>query len=289
MTCLQFVSTAPRWPKTSVIVRLQRGKWKSACCFKNILKLNLTIRFFCLPPQSVTRAAVAENAGIKYSEVILLGENELLNSNTDKDLTYQSVCNLQTYSSNRYSPLPVSGAQTPQDTRKSEMKCIKSSNTDLSSFPSIYSNILVSQTLKRLLTPVLYSSCPKSTISENGVKLQLGGDSEPGVSLEGGSATRSDSPLSQTDGLKTFPHFLRQHQSSVSFSDFSSISHSTTLPSHPTKVTSTQLPSSQSLYYSVPSLQPVTFTHRDALSDTFTTSLSPFPNSLVMDFSYCPP
>lgn len=243
---LQFVSTAPRWPKTSVVVCLQRGKWKSAC--KNILKLNLTIWFFCFPPQSVTRAAVAENTGITYSEVILLGENELLNSNTDKDLTYQSVCNLQTYSSNRYSPLPVSGAQTPQDTRKSEMKCIKSSNTDLSSFPSIYSNILVSQTLKRLLTPVLYSSCPKSTISENGIKLQLGGDSGPGVSLEGGSATRSDSTLSQTDGLKTFPHFLSQHQSSVSFSDFSSISHSTTLPSHPSHVNPTPFVSKPLLF-----------------------------------------
>lgn len=230
--------------------------------------------------------AVAENTEIKYSEVILLGESQQLDSNADEDLTYQSLCNLQTYSICRYSPLPVSEVQTPQDTRTSE-KCMKSStrtkitsNTDLCSCPSVYSNILLSHTIKRLPSPLLSSSYiqstdwQQSTVSVNDTKLQLGGDSEP----------RSDSPLSQTDGLKTFPHFLRQHQSPLSFSDFISISHSTALLSHATEVTSAQGPFSQSLHNLVPSLQSNTLTHPDA----FTTSLSPFPHSVLVDFSYYP-
>lgn len=234
--------------------------------------------------------ALAEKTEIKYSDVILLGERELLNADPDQDISYQS--NLQTYSSHRYSPLPVSGDQTPQDTRKSEKKCIESSsraktssNTDLSSCPSIYSNVLISQMLKCPPTPLLSlcnrlsNDCQHSTVSVNDVKLQLGGDSEPSVSLQGRSTTRSDSPLSQTDELKTFRLFLKQHQSTLS-------SHSScVLLSHPAEVTSPQHPFSHSLYNLLPSLQPDTFTHPD---DTFNPSFSPFPHSVFVDFSYCP-
>lgn len=258
--------------------------------------------YFCFSPQIMKRPVMAEKTEIKYSEVILLGESELRNSDPDQDLTYQSVCPLQTYSSHGYSPLQVSEAQTPQNTRKLE-KCTKSStrarttsNTDLSSCPSIYSNVLFSQTLKslreseRVQSPSFVQSndWQHSTVSVNDIKPQLGGDS---VSLQGRSttsATRSDSPLSPADELKSFRHFPRQHQSPVSLSDFSSISHSSVLLSHPAEVTSPQHPFSQSLYNSVPSLEPDTFTRPDALSDPFATSHSPFPHSVFVDFSYCP-
>ncbi|XP_044023287.1 interleukin-6 receptor subunit beta isoform X2 [Siniperca chuatsi] len=241
--------------------------------------------------KSMKQPAMAEKTEIKYSEVILLGESELQNS----DLHYESVCNLQTYSSPCYSPLTVSGIQTLQNSRKLE-KCAKSStkttsNTGLSSCTSIYSNVLFSQTLKSLPTPLLspshhqFNDCQHSTVSVNDVKLQLGGGSELPVSLQGRSTTRS--PLSQTDELKNFCLLLRQHQSPVSFSDFSSIYHSTVSLSHPAEVMSPQHPFSQSLNNSVPSLQPDTFTRTDALSDAFTKS-SPFPHSVFVDFSYCP-
>ncbi len=247
--------------------------------------------------------AIAEKTEIKYSDVILLGESELQNSDPDQDLTYQSVCALQTYSSHCYSPLQISEAQTPQNTRKlekytkSSTRARTTSNTDLSSCPSIYSNVLFSQTLKSLPTPLLSPSFVQSndwlhsTVSINDVKPQLDGHSKPPVSLLGrsaASATRSDSPLSPADELKTFRHFLRQHRSPVSFSNFNSISYSSVLLSHPAEVTSPQHLFSQSLYNSVPSLKPDTFTHPGAPSDTFTASLSPFPHSVFVDFSYCP-
>ncbi|XP_034714869.1 interleukin-6 receptor subunit beta [Etheostoma cragini] len=233
---------------------------------------------------------LAEQTETKYSDVILLGEIELLNADSDQDISYQRC--LQTSSSHRYCPLPVSGDQTPQDTSKSE-KCFrslsrakKSSNTDLSSCLPIYSNDLISQTVKCPPSPLpSCSNLPSnawqhSTVSVNDVKFQQGGDSEPSVSLQARSTTSFDSPLSQTDELKTFRLFLKQHQSTVS-------SHSSCiLLSHPSaEVTSPQHPYSQSLYNLLPSLQPNTFTQ---LSDTFNPSFTPFPHSVFVDFSYCP-
>ncbi|XP_029317034.1 interleukin-6 receptor subunit beta [Cottoperca gobio] len=222
--------------------------------------------------ESMKRPAVSEKNKIKYSEVVLLGESELQNSDPDQDLVYQS--NLQTYSLHCYSPLPVSGAQTPQDTRRSEKKCVKSptrakttSNTDLS---FIYSNVLFSQTLKGLPTPLISPSYVQTndlqhnTCSVHDVKLQLGGDSEPSVSLQGWSATRSDSSLSQTEKLKSFHLFLKQHQTSVSFHS------SPYLLYHPAEVTSPQAD---------------TFPRPD---DTVNTTRSPFPPCMFVDFSYCP-
>lgn len=238
---------------------------------------------------------MAEKTEIKYSEVILLDESELQNSNPDKDVAYQSVCNLQTYSSDCYSPLPLSGAQTPQNSRNPEKKSIKTStrakttsSTDLSSCPSIYSNIVFSQTLRGLPTPLLSppylqtDDWQHSTVSVYDAKLQPGGGSEPSVSLQGMTAA------SPADELKTLLHFLRQRPSPVSFSDFSSISHSSFLLSHPAAVTSPQHPSSQSLHNLVPSFQSYGIPQPDALPDTYTTPLSPFPHSVLVDLSYCP-
>ncbi|XP_054470187.1 interleukin-31 receptor subunit alpha [Anoplopoma fimbria] len=245
-----------------------------------------------IPLESMKWPAIAERTEIKYSEVILLGKSELRNIDPDLDQSYQS--NLQTCSSYCYSPLPVSGAETPQNTRKSEKRCVKSStcaqmtsNTDLSSSPSIYSNVLSSESLKSSPTPctayLQSNDWQQSTV--NDVRLKLGGDSEPSVSQQCRNATTSDSPLSQKDELKRFRLFLRQHQSPVSSSDFSSICHSSVLLSHPAEVPSLQHTFSQSLNNSVSSLQPDTFT---GPCDTFTQTFSPFPLSVLMDFSLSP-
>ncbi|KAG8013245.1 Interleukin-6 receptor subunit beta, partial [Nibea albiflora] len=238
---------------------------------------------------------MTEMTEIKYSKVVLLGESELQNSSPDEDLTYHSVCDLQIYSTPCYSPRSVSRAQTAQNTVQPVKKCLTraktTSNADLSSCPSIYSSVLCSQTPQSPPTLLLDSTYQSnhwqhSTVSVDDVNLQLGGDSEPPASPQ--SATRAHSPLSEPDELKTFRCFLDRHQSPVCFSDFSSISHSSVLLSHPAEVTSPQDHFSQSIYKSVPALQPRTFTHTVALSDTFATSLSPFPQSLFVDFSYSP-
>uniref|UniRef100_UPI0037E84262 interleukin-31 receptor subunit alpha-like n=1 Tax=Semicossyphus pulcher TaxID=241346 RepID=UPI0037E84262 len=232
--------------------------------------------------QTLMQPAVADETEIKYSEVVLLGEIEL--QNPDKDLTYQSACELQTYCSQ----LSVSELQTAQHTRKSEKKSIKSStrakttsDTDLS---STYSDVLFSVTAKTRPTPLLSLSHLvykdwQHTVSVSDVKLQLGGDSEPIVSLHGRSATRSASPLSQTDELKTF---LTQKHSS----DSGSISLSSISPPHPAEVKSPQHPFSESLYNSDPSLKPDSFNHPDDLCDAAT--ILPFAPSLFVDFSFCP-
>lgn len=231
---------------------------------------------------------VGEKDEIKYSQVVPVGDSELQNLNPDKNLNYQSLCNLQTYFTHCRSPLPVSMAQTAQNDRRSE-SCIKSStgvnsntNSDLSICP--YSNIHFSQTPESLPAPLIssfYLQWQQSTVSVNDIKLQLDGGSEPYVSVQGGRSTRSDSPRSQTHEPRNSPHFLKQHQSPVSFSDFSNICYSSVLLSHPAAVTSAQNPFSQSLHNSVQSLQSDT----SALS---TTSLSPFPPSVFVDLSYCP-
>ncbi|XP_035529273.1 interleukin-6 receptor subunit beta [Morone saxatilis] len=243
--------------------------------------------------ESMRRPATEEKTEIKYSEVILLSESEL--QDPDKDINYQSFRKLQTYSTPCCSPLPVS-RETPQNTRKLEVGCNKSStgakttsNTDLSSSISIYSNILFTQTPKSLPAPHLQSiDWQQSAVSVNGVKQQAGGGREPSLFLQGRSAATSDSPLSQTDQLKNLHQLLRQHQNPASFSDFNSISHSSVFPYHPAQVVLPQNPFSQNLCNSVPSLQHDAYPRTDALSDSLTTSLSTFPQTLFVDFSYCP-
>ncbi|XP_073339217.1 interleukin-31 receptor subunit alpha-like [Pagrus major] len=240
------------------------------------------------------RLVLPEKPGIKYSELILR-KDEPQHSSAEQDLSYQGICNLQTYSSHCCSPLPVSGPQTPQNTRNFEYiqnstRAKTTSDTDLSS----YSKILFSQNLRDLPTPLQSTSYLQSdhwqhsTVSVNDAKLQPGGDSEPSVSLQGRTA-RFDSPLSQTDELKTVSYMLKQHQGPVSFCDFSSIFHSSVLLSHQAEITPPQNLFSQSLYSSVPSLQPNTFPRQDALSDTTLLSHVPDLTSPVLDvdFSYC--
>ncbi|KAL7380411.1 hypothetical protein ABVT39_017514 [Epinephelus coioides] len=224
--------------------------------------------------ESMKQPAMTEKTNIKCSEVILLGESELQNFDPDQDLSYE------TYSSPHESLLPDSGAQTAQNTRRSENKYVRASTASCS---SIYSNVVFSQGLDGVPSPYL---CPyylqsndwqHSTVSD--IKLQLGGNSEPCVSLQGRSTTRSDSPLSQRDDLKTFHVFQRQHQSPV-------FSHLSSAPLfHPAEVTSPQHLFSQSLCNSVPSLQHDPFA---CPSDTFTTPFSPYVHSALVDFSYCP-
>ncbi|XP_074517438.1 interleukin-6 receptor subunit beta isoform X2 [Sebastes fasciatus] len=233
--------------------------------------------------ESMKRPGIAERTEIKYSEVFLLGVSELQNSDPDQDLSYQS--NLQADFSHCFSPLPVSGLQTSPNTRKSEKKCsTRAKTTSYIDLSSVYSNVLFSQTLKSLPSPLILSSDLQSndwqhcSVCVNDVKLQLGRDSEPSGSLQGRSTIRSDS---QTDELKNF-----QHQSPVSISDFSSFSPFPYLLSHPAEVTSPQHPFSQSLYNSAPSLQPDTFTRPE---DTFTsTAFSPFSHSVYVVSSLCP-
>lgn len=239
--------------------------------------------------------AVPETFDINYSEVILLSSSDLQDSDADQDFSYQGVCNIQTYSSHRYSPLPNTVAQTPQNTRKfdkytrSSTRAKATSAADLSFCPSIFSNAFFSQTHQTLPAPILcpsYLQCndwQQSTVSVNDSKLQPGGDSELPVSLQG---IGSDSPLSQTDELKTF--FLRQHHGPVAFSDCNKIFYSSVLLSHPVEDTSPQHHFSRSHFNLVPSLQTETLTHPDSHLDTSATSFSPLLQSVFVDFSYCP-
>eukprot|EP00064_Thunnus_orientalis_P016585 superscaffoldBa00003319_g16651 len=231
--------------------------------------------------ENMKQPAVPETPEIKYSEVILLDKSDL--QDLDQDFSYQGICNIQAYTSHSDSPLPVSVAETPQNTPKFEKIYTGSSTT---SCPSIYSGVVFSQTPPApILCPSYLQSnyWQQSTVSVNDSKLQLEEDSELPVSIQ---AIGSDSPPSQTDEVKTF--FLRQHQSPVSFSDFNNIFHSSVLLSHPVEVTSPQRPFSRSHFDSVPLLQPDILTLPDCRSDTPATSFSPFPQSVFVDFSYCP-
>ncbi|CAJ1074431.1 interleukin-6 receptor subunit beta isoform X1 [Xyrichtys novacula] len=214
--------------------------------------------------------AIADDCMIKHSAILLLGERELLNANLDEGLTYKSVCNLQTYSYTRYSQLPVLGAQTLQNDRKS------TSNTDL---PSVYSDVLISQMLQSLPKPLVSPSDLRfnewrQRVSD--MEPQLEGDSD----LDRGA---SKSELSQIDDLKIFCHLQRQSQSP----DSSSISHSSSVwISHPPNMKSPQHPLTKYIYNSVPPLQRDALGCSDAVCDTV--SLLPFPGSIFVDFSYSP-
>ncbi|KAM7403352.1 hypothetical protein PAMA_004008 [Pampus argenteus] len=224
-------------------------------------------------PKTTSEPAVPESSDIKYSEVILLSESDLHDPVPDQDFSYQGVCKIQTYSSYQYSPLPVSGAQTPQITQKINKEYTRISTRDKTTStadcPTIYSNVLVSQIHQTLPATILCPSHPQTNVSVNDSKLQPGGDSEHGVG--------SDSPTSETDELNSF--FLRQYHSSVSFPDSLS---------HPVEGTSPQHCFSRSHFNSVPSHLPVALAHPDSCSDTSATTSSPVRYSVFVDFSYCP-
>ncbi|XP_026172295.1 interleukin-31 receptor subunit alpha isoform X2 [Mastacembelus armatus] len=222
--------------------------------------------------ENMKMTVVPEKPEIKYSEVILLGESELQNCNPDQDTSYHSTCNLQTYSPHQYCPLSVLGSQTVQNTRISEKfitdpNTVKAtSNVNLSTCSSNYSNILFSQMPKIPPTLIISPFCPSRTVSVIDIK-----------------ATKSESQLSPPNELKTFHFFLNHHQSPDLFSDFCSVSQSTVLRSRLSELSLPKQPFSQSNLNSAPSLQPI-FPH----SDFFSASFSPFLASDFVDFSYCP-
>lgn len=177
--------------------------------------------------ESIKRPTMAEKAEILYSEVILLDECELQSPDTDQDLDYQK--SLQTYFCHRNSSLPVSGAPTPENTRKSENDPTRARTTSDTDISSIYAKVVFNEMLQSVPSPLTSPTYLQSNTwqhssgSVTDVKRQLGGDSEPSV-----SSRRSESPPYQTDELKNVPLFLKKHQSPVSSQ--SSSGHSTQTP-----------------------------------------------------------
>lgn len=211
---------------------------------------------------------MAEKAEILYSEVILLDECELQSPDTDQDLDYQK--SLQTYFCHRNSSLPVSGAPTPENTRKSENDPTRARTTSDTDISSIYAKVVFPEMLQSIPSPLtsptyLQSNIwQHSSVSVTDVKRQLGGDSEPSV-----SSRRSESPPYQTDELKNVPLFLKYIRALS--------------PLNPPQGTAPRHPSSQSLYKSVPSLQACPH-----LDDIFSVSGSPSSHSIFVNFSYLP-
>lgn len=244
--------------------------------------------------EPMVRPAEAEKAEIKFAEIVPLEESKL--QNLEKDFTYQTGCNLQTYSSHICSPLPVSG--TLQHTGKPLIQTLAMaetiSHTDLSSHAMSYVCIQFPETLESPQTPLISpsyccqsSNRQRSTMSIYEAQLPLGGGSELSASLQGSGTAASASPPSQAEELKAFRH-EKKYQNPLSLIDFSSISHSSSLICHPDKVTSPQLPLSQRIYKSTPSLLPDLRTRPYILSDSFTPETSFSPHPVFVDFSYCP-
>lgn len=177
----------------------------------------------------MTCSLVPEKSEFKYSEVVFLGGSVLQTCSSDQD-----VYDLQTYSTHQYSPVPVSRSQTPRNASLSETftgsptRVRTTSNMDLSSCSYFYSNVSTSQTLQNVPTLNLSPSYCR-TVSISDIKVQLGGEKEPPGEMSESS-----------------PAFSLHHQIPLSFSDFSIISPSTILLSHPrlTSTPSTQHPAS---------------------------------------------
>lgn len=213
-----------------------------------------------------------EKPNIHLPEVILPGENELQTFEQEQTVNFD----LQTYSSYQVSsPLPASGCQTP-------VKC-PAFNTDLRPpSPSIYSNVVFSQTLNSPPSPDPVPTYRQFSDWQH-IRLQPGGDSETpecrktAAPEEGSSSSGLDSPLPLTYKLSTFSLSLPQHLSPFSLSDFSSVSPSSAEANSPK-------PLFQSNSNSVLPLTPDIFTQSSALSDSF---MSFLPHVCV-DFSYCP-
>lgn len=235
-------------------------------------------------PQSVKRPAVVVNSEIKCDKLILLGESQLQSPDADKHLSGESIYDIQTHACDRYSPLILSEAQQPQDAVNSERTSIQRSSAsdgmspggDLSSCPSIYANLLISSLTLPPPPCHLRSNWQPSTLRVHGVKRLPGGDGKP--CAYGSTAASSESPLSQANGVMTFADLLRQHQSTLAFSQSAAL-----LP-RPAEVALSHRPFSQNLCNSYPSLQPSTLPPPAA----FATSSSPCPHSLFVDFSYYP-
>ncbi|CAG5866638.1 unnamed protein product [Menidia menidia] len=206
---------------------------------------------------------VQEKPDIKYTDVVLLDKVK------DLDLvdSYQSVRKLHAHSLQQFSSPPD---QIPgKASTRSMLEAKTTSYTDLSPSSCFYSNILHSQVLKNLPTPLLPSSknqssdCQPKTVCFSDMTLHLDGGKQS-----------SDFRLS--DEKKDFCHFLKQNQSCVSVSGFSLASPCSALVSQQTEDCRADL---------VQSLQTDTSRHLHPLPDSFMMSLSHTP--IFVDLSYC--
>lgn len=235
-------------------------------------------------PQSVKRPAVAVNSEIQCDKLILLGESQLQRSDADEHLSGQGVCDIQMHTCDCYCPSIHSEAKPPQDAVNSERTSIQRSSArdttspdgDLSSCPSIYAGLLISSLTLPPPPCHLRSDWQPRTPRVHDVKRLPGGDSKP--CAYGSTAASSETPLSPANGMTTFADLLRQHQRTLAFSQSAAL-----LP-HPAEVASSHPPFSQNLCNSYPSLQPSIVPPPAA----FAAPSSPYPQSLFVDFSYCP-
>ena len=202
---------------------------------------------------------VQKKPDIKYSDVILLDKLQDL----EKDDAYQSVRNFHTHSLQQLSPLLDRMSVKASTISMTKAKTI--SATDLSTSSCVYSSILHSQFLKNLPTANHPSNdWQPRAFCFNDIMLPLDG-------------ARKSSDLHLSDEKKTY-HFLKRHQSPASFSEFSSPSPSSVLPSHLTEV---------GRFNSEQSLQPDTPNHPHTSSNSFMTSFSDIPQPIFVDFTYC--
>lgn len=250
---------------------------------KKFLYVTGLILFFCLMPQSVKRPAVVVNSEIKCDKLILLGESQLQSPDADKHFSGQSVYEIQTLACDHYSPFILSESQPPQDAVNSERTSTQRSSArgrtkpygDLSSCSSMYANLLISSLTLPPPPCHLQSDWRPSTLCVHGVTRRPGVDGKPCAHCS--TAASSESPLSQANGVMTFADLLRQHQSTLAFSQSAAL-----LPC-PAEVASSHRPYYQNLCNSYPSLQPSPLPPPAA----FAAPSSPSPHSLFVDFSYC--
>ncbi|KAF3701024.1 Interleukin-6 receptor subunit beta [Channa argus] len=215
----------------------------------------------CLDSGSMKHPVYLQEPEVQYSQVSILGESEPQNSDLDEDIG-SHVCNFKTYSTCQHSPLSLSDSNTLQNTQITEklIRCLTKAKTnshvDLSS--SVYSKVIVCQTLENPPTPNPSSSCCH-TVRPEDVKLQLDREKD---THEGKTTTRLDASPSPADEMKTFGLFLKQQQIPVSFSDKGSVSQPTILQTHLAEVSS-------ATHHSTPQSNFNTFTYPNASPDNF--------------------
>ncbi|XP_041827525.1 interleukin-6 receptor subunit beta [Melanotaenia boesemani] len=206
-----------------------------------------------------SKKVIQEKPDIKYSEVILLDKVQDL----EDDHGYQRVHG-QTYFIQHFSSLPgrnLGKALTRNETEETSV-------TDLSTSPCIYSDILHSQTLTYLPTPLLSSSnlhpsdCEPRTTCSNNIMLQPTRDGEL-------------SYLHPPDEEKSC--FLLEHLQSFVSSDSGGSSHLSVLFSHQNEV---------SRLNSALPLQPNTTYQPQAPFEIFPKTFSLFPHSGFVNFTY---
>ncbi|XP_067336249.1 interleukin-31 receptor subunit alpha [Channa argus] len=211
--------------------------------------------------ESMKHPVYLQEPEVQYSQVSILGESEPQNSDLDEDIG-SHVCNFKTYSTCQHSPLSLSDSNTLQNTQITEklIRCLTKAKTnshvDLSS--SVYSKVIVCQTLENPPTPNPSSSCCH-TVRPEDVKLQLDREKD---THEGKTTTRLDASPSPADEMKTFGLFLKQQQIPVSFSDKGSVSQPTILQTHLAEVSS-------ATHHSTPQSNFNTFTYPNASPDNF--------------------